>query len=264
MFPVLFQFGGITLHTYGALAAAGVLLALWVAQRQAPVRGLDSARVWNLGIYMVLAGIVGSKIWLLAEDWDYYREDFSRIFAVSTLQAAGVFYGGLLAALAVAYFYARRAGFGFLQLADVYAAPLALGHAIGRLGCFAAGCCWGQETQAAWAVRFSDPYAASLVGVPLEVGLHPVQLYESALNFLLFTILWRLSKSEAVSAPAGSIFAAYLMLYGCIRVTTEFFRGDPERTLLFGGAVSLMQAVSAVMIAAGLWIWMRRRQIRTT
>ncbi len=133
MHPVLFQFGGVTLYSYGVLVALGVLVGLWLARRQAAAPGLEADRVWNLGLYMVLAALVGAKLWQIIVRWEYYAADWRGLFRMATLQAAGVFYGGLLAALVVAGIYVRIARLDFLALADVYAAPLALGHAIGLL-----------------------------------------------------------------------------------------------------------------------------------
>ncbi|MBI3668201.1 MAG: prolipoprotein diacylglyceryl transferase [Acidobacteria bacterium] len=248
MHPVVFRVGALTLHTYGLLVATGVLLGLWLAWRQAARSGLDPDRVWNLGIYMVLAALAGAKLWIVVSDWDYYARHRREIFAYSTILSGGVYYGGLLTALLFAFFYARRFRLAFLPLADVYAAPLALGHAIGRLGCFAAGCCYGKPTSLAWGVTFTDPYARALVGTPLGVPLHPTQLYEAATEFLIFVFLVFLGRRRRFP---GQLFAAYAVLYGLTRGTIEFFRGDPDRTLLAGGRVSLMQAVSVALLIVG-------------
>jgi phosphatidylglycerol:prolipoprotein diacylglycerol transferase len=256
VYPVLLRIGPLTLHTYGLLVATGVLLGLWLARRQAVRRGLDPERVWNLGIYMVLAALVGAKLWLVVAEWDYYVEHSREIFSFSTLLSGGVYYGGFLTAIAVAVFYARRFHLRFLPLADVYAAPLALGHAIGRLGCFAAGCCYGKPTSLPWGVTFTNLYAHELVGTPLGIPLHPTQLYESAAEFLVFAILLLLSQRQRFT---GQLFATYAVLYGVTRGTIEFFRGDPDRTLFAGGAFSLMQVVSVLLIFLGVWLLVRSK-----
>src|SRR5713226_4898744 len=260
MHPVLFRVGPLTLHTYGLLVAIGVLLGLWLGQRQAARAGLDPDRVWNLGIYMVLAALVGAKLWLVLADWSYYWEHPHEILGLSTLLSGGTYYGGFLAALVVALLYARRFGLKFLPLGDVYAAPLALGHAIGRLGCFAAGCCYGKTTTLLWGVTFTNPHARDLVGTPLGIPLHPTQLYESAAEFLIFTFLIILGRRQRPGKQAaGQLFAVYAVLYGVTRGTIEFFRGDPDRTLIAGGAFSLMQVVSVALILLGAWLLLRGR-----
>lgn len=256
MHPVLFQVGRLTLHTYGLLVAAGVLSGLWLARKQAERAGLDRDSVWNLGIYMVLAALVGSKVWLVLADWSYYVAYPGEIFTFSTLLSGGIYYGGFLMALAVALLYARHFHMRFLALADVYAAPLALGHAIGRLGCFAAGCCYGKPTTLPWSVTFTSPQARELVGTPLGVRLHPTQLYEAAAEFLIFAFLFFLGRRRRF---IGQLFGSYAVLYGLARGTVEFFRADPDRTLLRGGDFSLMQVVSLVLLIMGAFLLTRHR-----
>ena len=252
MHPILIQLGPITLHSYGVLVATGILLALWLARRQSPRMGLDPDEVWNLGIYMVLAGLVGAKLWYVLENFGFYAENPRALFSMDTLQAAGVWYGGFLSALLVVAIYVRKANFGFLPLVDTVAAPLALGHGLGRLGCFSAGCCWGQPATMGWGVTFTSEYAAQTVGVPLGVALHPTQLYEFTTEMLAFLFLVWLGTRRKFP---GQLFAAYLMWYGVARGCIEFFRGDPGRTLLFDGQFSLMQVVSVGLILLGAFLW---------
>ena len=261
MHPVLFRLGSLTVHTYGTLLACGILLGLWLAQKRARAAGLNPDEVWNLGVFMVLAALAGAKLWFLLAFWSYYRANPMEIFSMSTLQAGGVWYGGMLTALAVAIIYTRRKKIKLLPLTDVYAAPLALGHGIGRLGCFSAGCCYGKPTAQAWGVIFHDEYAHQLVGTPLGIPLHPTQLYEAGAEFLIFLILLRLS---ARSHRSGQIFGAYLVLYGITRFTIEFFRGDPGRTLLLGDAGSIMQLVSIGLMGFGIWLWTRHGSTGTS
>ncbi len=256
MYPVLFQFGGITVHSYGVLVAAGILLGLWLSRRRAAQMGLEADRVWSLGIYMILAGLAGAKLWYMAESAGYYLENPAQIFSVNTLQAAGVFYGGFLGALITGVLYMRWAGLPALRVLDAYSAPVALGHAMGRLGCFSAGCCYGRMTDGPLGVTFHSEYAASVVGVPLGAPLHPTQLYEAAAEMVNFAVLVWLGTRPAVAARPGRLFAAYLVIYGIIRGANEFFRGDPGRTMLPGG-FSLMQAVSVGLILVGVTLWLR-------
>jgi phosphatidylglycerol:prolipoprotein diacylglycerol transferase len=141
-----------------------------------------------------------------------------------------------------------------LPVMDTLAAGLPLGHGIGRLGCFAAGCCYGKPTTVAWAVSFTNPEAAQLAGTPLGVHLHPTQLYEAAAEFINFLILIWLGKRQRFT---GQILGTYFLLYGIERGTIEFFRGDPGRTMMFHDTVSLMQLVSLALIATGSFLWWR-------
>lgn len=258
MFPRLVTIGdAFTLHTYGLLVALGLLVGLFVARRYARRSGLSPDIVWNLGIYMALAALVGAKVVMILADWNYYSQNPGQILSWSALQAGGFFYGGVLFAVAVGAWYTHRYRLGFAPLADAYAPGIALGHAIGRLGCFSAGCCWGKPTEAAWGVTFTNPYSSKLVGVPLGIPLHPTQLYEAfaeAAIFATLVVLWRRRRFP------GQVFAAYLMLYAAARFVIEFFRGDPRGGTLFGGALSMPQAVSLGLLVAALLFWSIQRR----
>src|SRR4051812_5064356 len=154
------------LATYGVLVATAFLAALWLAGRLAKQAGLDPESVTNLGIYCALAAIVGAKVMMFIVE---PPKSFGEVFSFSTLRAGGVFYGGLIAALGIAVWYLRKTKLPALRTADVFAPAIALGHGIGRIGCFMAGCCWGTQCDRSWAVTFTSPEAHDLVGVPLGV-----------------------------------------------------------------------------------------------
>jgi len=254
MHPILFQLGPVTIYTYGVLVAAGVLLGLWYARRQAPRAGLDPDQVWNLGIYMVLAGLILAKVWLVLSSWDYYFAHPRDIFSIATFQSGGTFYGGLAGSVLMIVVYTYVQKISVLAVLDTFCAALPLGHAIGRLGCFAAGCCFGKPTSLPWGVTFTNPLAQQLAGTPLGIPLHPTQLYEVALELVNFVLLVWLGARQRFT---GQILGAYLALYGMERGILEFFRGDPGRTLMFHDKVSLMQLVSVGMILTGAFLWWR-------
>lgn len=254
MFPVLLRIGPFTLHTYGVLLVAGVLLGLWIARRRAAATGLDPDRVWNLGVYMVLAGLVGAKAWYILTDFAYFAANPRELISIGMLQAGGVFYGGFVGALLTAAIYTRWAKLPLLPIVDAYSPGVALGHALGRMGCFFAGCCWGKETEVAWGVTFTDPAAAQIVGTPLGLKLHATQLYEASAEFVIFGILLWVAARQKFT---GQVFATFAILYGVVRFTNEFFRGDPGRTLFLDGAFSLMQVVSVALVALGAVLWIR-------
>jgi len=253
MYPEVFHIS--FLHTYGVLVAAAFLIALWLAARLAKQAGLNFDAVTNLGIYCALAAIGGAKVMMFVVDLPHYIENPREIFTVATLQAGGVFYGGLIGALAVAFWYMRKTRLPALQTADIFAPAIALGHGIGRLGCFSAGCCWGVPSDRPWAVTFTNPVAEQLVGVPLNVPLHPTQLYEAFAEFLIFGFLyWRIRKPH----PAGSIIALYLMLYATTRFIVEFYRNH-EQGNLWGGPLDTSQWISLALVALGAWFFHRAR-----
>jgi len=251
MHPILFQSGHFTIYSYGVLVASGVLLGLWYARRQAPRAGLDPEKVWNLGLYLVLFALLMAKVWLVLSDWSYYAANPREILGAAVFQSGGTFYGGVLGAVIMigAYTYVQK--MPLMKVLDVFAAAIPLGHAVGRLGCFAAGCCYGKPTNAPWAVVFTSPFAHQLTGTPLGVHLHPTELYESAAEFLNFLFLVWLGRRQKFT---GQMFGTYFILYGIERGIIEFFRGDPGRTMMFHDTVSLMQIVSVGMVLTGAFL----------
>lgn len=254
MFPRLLTYESFALPTYGVLVALGFVVALAVIVRLAGREGLNKDRIFNLGVYLALIGMIGAKIFLVAQDWDYYRANPRQIFSFSTLQSGGIFFGGFLVALGFAVLYLRRAKLPFMKVADSFAPGIAVGHAFGRLGCFAAGCCWGEPTAAAWAVQFTDPYAHEIVGVPLNVDLHPTQLYESAALFLTFAFLYRLHARKRFD---GQVLGWYLLLYPSARFLIEFARDHPANAWLWQDRLSDAQGISLLLMATGAWLLTR-------
>ncbi len=254
MFPKLISIGSFFLPTYGVLVALGFLAALWITVKLAKRAGLPQEAVTNLAIYCALGGLAGAKLFMFLFDFRDYWNDPKSIFTLSTLQAAGVFQGGLVGALIVAVLYMRHAHLPAFETFDVFAPGIALGHAIGRIGCLAAGCCWGSECHLPWAITFTNPQANQLTGVPLNVPLHPAQLYESLAEAIIFGVLWRrIRKAHA----AGEIFGLYLILYSSVRFVVEFVRNH-EQGLHLG--LSLTQWISLATLAAGIWLVLRRKQ----
>jgi len=257
MYPEIFHLS--FLHTYGVLVALAFLAGLWMSTRLARQAKLNPDAVTNLGIYCALAAIAGAKVMMFLVDIPYYTEHPGEIFSLSTLQAGGVFYGGLLGALAMAAWYMRKTHLPALLTADVFAPGIALGHGIGRLGCFSAGCCWCVECHLPWAVTFTNPVANQLVGVQLNVSLHPTQLYESFAEFLIFGILlWFIHRPHS----AGAIISLYLMLYSTARFIVEFFRFH-EQGNLWGGPLDTSQwlSIALFLLGASYYVAMRRRAI---
>ena len=259
MFPRLFHLGSFNLPTYGALVACGVIVGLYIAARLSERQGIDPEKAWNLGIMVVLGAIVGAKLLLIINDFPYYSQHPGDIFSLSLLQAGGVFYGGVLTALALSVWYMRKNHMPWLRTADAFAPGLALGHAIGRLGCFAAGCCYGKPTEHWWGVTFRNPLAHALVGTPLNVPLEPTQLFESAVELINFLILYWLIQRKKFE---GQVIGSYLFLYGVARYFLEFIRDDPDRGSVFGGAMTGTQLISIVMVIAGGILWLRRVRLQ--
>lgn len=252
MHPILFHIGSFHVPTYGFLVSLGVLVGLWISVRNSEKEGINPDHAWNFGIMVVLCGIIGAKVLYIINDWSTYAAHPSEIFTLNTLQAGGVFSGGLIGAFIAAVWYIRRHHMPALGTCDAFAPGLAMGHAIGRLGCFSAGCCYGKPTTHWWGVTFTNPLAYELVGTPLNQKLQPTQLFEAAVELANFFILmWMLKRKKF----EGQVFAAYLILYGTARYFLEFIRNDPGRGSVFGGIMSGTQLISILLVIAGGLIW---------
>jgi len=228
--------------------------------------------VLDLSFGILLAAMAGSRILFIIVNWDEYAHDLAGIFAF--WKGGLVFYGGFIGAVLFSLWYMRRHDMQFLPYADAMAPTVAIGQALGRLGCFAAGCCWGGACDLHYplAARFPpeslayQSQAATHIiaaGAPATIPIHPTQLYESlgrALIFLFLT-LWRGRKRFH-----GELLALYLMLYAPLRATVETFRGDEERGRVFnflGGwarhawwNLSTSELISIGIFAAGLAIYL--------
>ena len=248
MFPKILSIGDFFLPAYGLFVAAGFLAGIWLTTLLARRAGLNTEKVTNLAIYCALSGLAGAKLLMFFMDFDYYAASPSRIFSFDTLLSAGVYYGGFLAAFAFSYFYMNRQGLPWLTTADAFAPGVALGHAIGRLGCFAAGCCWGALCDRPWAVTFSHPAAHELTGVPLGIPLHPTQLYESLTVALIAFFLYRQS---LVPHTPGRILALYLLLSSTTRFALEFFRHHEQSFPVPAFPITWTQWIALALAAAG-------------
>ncbi len=244
MYPKILDLGPVTIHTYGLLLALAFIAGIWLTSRNARREGLNPDAIWNLGLIVIFSALVGAKVLLFLSDFSYYSENPREIFSLSTLRATGVFYGGLILALLASAWYLRRSGLPGWKVADLAAPGIALGHAIGRIGCLSAGCCYGKATGLPWGITFTSQYAYDNVGVPLHSPLHPTQLYESAATFGLFLyLMFRLSRKHFT----GQILLEYLIIYGGLRFLLEFFRDD-ERGFLFRGLLSTSQFIALLLV----------------
>jgi phosphatidylglycerol:prolipoprotein diacylglycerol transferase len=254
--PELFRIGSLALPTYGVLLAIGFVASLWLLRRRAALYGLSPDTLSDLGIWILLSGLLGAKVLLVVVDWPHYVTSLHAFGEL--LRSAGVFYGGLIGAILAAVVLIRKKGIPFWTLTDAAAPCVALGQAVGRLGCFSAGCCWGRETHVPWAITFTNPIAERNVGVPLGVPLHPTQIYEALGTALLCVLLIAFEKRRF----PGETFARYLLGYAVLRGTIEIFRGDPRGTVL-SNALSTSQFIAILGVLAAIAIFVAQgRKIR--
>jgi phosphatidylglycerol---prolipoprotein diacylglyceryl transferase len=262
MYPILYdlhlgRLGTFTLGTYGLFYALGFLAALRLAVHYARREGIDGSQIIDLGIITLLAGFIGAKLLLyLLNPTVYFTHPMEML---RSLRSAGVFYGGFVLAALAALVYIRRKELPFGKVADLAAPSLALGQAIGRLGCFAAGCCYGRRCDLPWAVTFTDPRAFELTGVPLGVPLHPTQIYHALADLLILVVTVRVMARRRFD---GQVFWVYVLCYATLRFLIEFLRGDSVRGVYFGGWLSTSQiiAVPAAILAVVMLRRLGRRR----
>ena len=257
------------LHTYGVMIATGFVVGIYLAARQSRREGVAPDVVLDLGFWILIASMVGSRVLFIIVNINQYMAD--PINLVKFWQGGLVFYGGFIGALLAVIWYCSRHGISFFQIADILVPSVAIGHTFGRLGCFSAGCCHGVATGIA---GFGAVYHATgtvvarngLLGVPL----HPTQLYEAAGELVIFFILVLLRRRKRFH---GQLLITYLFLYPILRSVNEMFRGDYERGMLFrwnlfGDSrpelLSISQLISIILalVAIGLLVTLLKRQGR--
>ncbi len=273
------------LHAYGLLIATGFIVGIALAQREARRRGQDPERVADLAFWILIAALVGSRVYFILVNWgDYFgsgrfmaQTPVGRIPRVLAIWEGGlVFYGGLIGATLVAWLYMRRHKMPFLAYADSMIPSVAIGHFFGRLGCFCAGCCWGDVMHAhlPWAAHFPPQSLAyqTFAGRPNGASylaedrlhtlpLHPTQLYESFGELGLFLLLVLLVRPR--KRFHGEVLATWMMLYALLRSTVESFRGDVERGVVLGLGVGTWTSLVIFAIGAAIWAsgWRKRAAV---
>jgi phosphatidylglycerol:prolipoprotein diacylglycerol transferase len=254
--PVLFHLGAILIPSYGAMAALGVVLALFLAQRTARIAGPNPAAVWNLCVVYLFAALVGQRLLLLVMNWSDIRRHPSWMLDLAMIHHPLLGATGALAGVASAIVYARWKGLALRTTADALAAPLALGLAFEQVGALLAGSGYGTETSARWAVIYTSPLAARWSGTPLGIPLHPVQTY-AALGFLTLSILlvvWLPARRQQ-----GDVAGIGLLGMGVVMFITEIWRDPEGRGALFGEVLNGPQAAAVVLVLAGGLMLLERK-----
>ena len=258
MHPILLHLGPLTIHTYGALYALGIFTAVALSEYLYRRDGGEPETIIDLALPVVIGILIGARALFIIVEYEYYLRNPVEI--IMLWKGGLVFYGGLMGGALAFIITARVKKLELWHLADTVAPGVALGHALGRLGCFFAGSCYGRPTDVPWAVIYSDPnsLARDIIGVPV----HPTQLYSAAFLTLLSAILVFIGSR---SAFRGQVIATYGILYGIFRFFIEFFRGDPRGTVSLADITfSTSQAVSLLLVPFSIaaYIYLRRRGAR--
>lgn len=244
MYNDLLKIGPFVIHSYGLLIGIGFLVAVFVAERRAPKNGMDPDAVVAFGLYCAVTGILGAKILYCIVNWKEFLQHPLQLMGTDGL----VVYGGIIGGILCAVIYCKIKKSNFWDYFDLVLPSVALAQGFGRMGCFMAGCCYGEETHAWYGIAFTHSNYA-----PNNVKLIPTQLISSAGMFCFaFLLFWYATKAK----KAGQVGAAYLVLYSVGRFLVEFLRGDLVRGSV--GNLSTSQFISIFIFVAGIVIWLLR------
>jgi phosphatidylglycerol:prolipoprotein diacylglycerol transferase len=300
MHPVLFDLFGYPVHLYAVMIALGFVFGIWLAVSYGEKQGLDRAMLLDLGWWIIVSGLVGSRLAFIVVEWKQYYYPCFDVAHFNTLfpdkqitepdctrilrfwNGGLVFYGGVIGAMLTIVWFLRREKVAFAPVGDALIPSLALGQFFGRLGCYAAGCCFGVPSEGALSVHFpagSMPYDHHLKHglidalAPHSAGVHPVQLYDAFGGLALCLVLLWIRRRKTYH---GQVFVAWLFLYPIWRAIVELFRGDTIRGHLFEVVVgpvndllglpagtptflSTSQTIGLGMLAVGVVVWRRYR-----
>lgn len=257
MHPVLIQIGSFQLATYGFMTALGYIAAAMYLLPRLKKVNLDKDTFWNLLFTAFMGALIGAKLLFIIVSWKELGPTLADKIAtiIHDFRYGFVFFGGMICSVSLLIWYMRKKKLPILKTSDFLIVGLPLGHALGRIGCFCAGCCYGSPTNVPWAVTFTNPHSLvpqSLLGVPL----HPTQIYEAIANLILFIVLHIVSNKPH---KQGSILLSYLVGYGILRFGIEFFRGDFRGDFILGLSPSQSIAVIVVLFATTLLIFRNKK-----
>ncbi|MCI8489981.1 MAG: prolipoprotein diacylglyceryl transferase [Lachnospiraceae bacterium] len=241
MLPELFTIGSVTFYSYGLMTALAIITAIWAGEYETKKTGLaEDGFITGMGIACVIGGYASSKLLFWITILPEIIEDPAKLLDFSH---GFVVFGGLIGGVLTAYLYCRKKKTDFWAVFDLIIPFVALAQCIGRIGCFLAGCCYGQPTDSIFGIIFhSSSYA------PTGIKLFPIQLVSAGLNlfnFLFLFLLWKKAKLKT-----GMIGALYIITYSIGRFFLEYFRGDLERGAV--GAFSTSQFISLFTLLIGL------------
>jgi phosphatidylglycerol---prolipoprotein diacylglyceryl transferase len=251
MYPVLFEIGGFQIRSYGVIVALSFLIALWMSTREAERKGLDPKLVQDFAVYGLLGGLVGARLYfVLFSAPGYFLEHPWEIFAVWS-GGIGVI-GSLIGGFIVAVWFCRRRNISLLRFGDTLVPGMALGQTLGQFACLLNGDSYGRPTDLPWAITYTDPRSMA----PLNIPLHPIEIYEMAAYFLVFLMVWKIRKHSRID---GFTFLTYLAGYGLARFLVDFFRGDPA---IFAWGIQAAQLFGIAMMVASLVGLVLRKELK--
>ena len=241
MYPVLVQVGTFELRTYGVIVVLSFFLGLWLSTKEAKRKGLDPGLIQDFAFYALVGGIIGARIYFVVfSNPAYFLEKPWEIVAVWH-GGIGII-GALLGGFVTAMWYCRKKRLSFWRFADVLVPGVALGQSAGTFACLLNGDSYGKPTDLAWAITYTDPRAMA----PLNIPLHPVEIYEMAAYLLVFLLVWQTREKYKTD---GFAVLTYFAGYGAARFFVEFFRGNPA---IFAWDIPAAQVFSVVLISVAV------------
>jgi len=236
MHPEIAHWGPIHIRSYGLMLAAAFLVGTWLALREARRLHLDEDKVTSVILVVLVSSVLGARALYVLEHVDEFRRQWGSVLAV--WQGGLTLYGGVVAGTVAGLFAARRWGLPMWTLADALAPAFALGTALGRVGCFLNGCCYGRTTNLPWGVQFPpDSFAGLEFG---NASVHPSQLYFGLAGVVVFVIAMALRTRLAVP---GTLFWSVILLFALIRIPLDFTRAyEPGATVLTAGGVEIYES----------------------
>ena len=245
MHPIFFTLGPLTIRWYGVMAALGFLLATALVTMNRKRANMNDNQVSALMFIAIIGGVLGGRIFYVIQNWStQFSDNFFEIFRID--HGGLVFYGGFFLAISGIIIYCRKSKLDIPRVLDVFAPGLAIGHAMGRIGCFLNGCCYGTVTNSSLGVHYPEGTAPWLKFSGAAV--HPVQLYETCGNILLAAFLFILLRRT----KRGITLCSYIILYGILRFVDEFFRGDHSYNQLWLGRFTPAQTIGLLLIPTGI------------
>ena len=224
MFPVIIKIGSFELHSYGVALAAAFAFAVLIAVKRGKSAGYDFSQIYDLSIVIIVSSLIGSRFAYVVLHFEEFRGRMWDI--ISPIQSNGqigiagmVQLGGVVFAIIAFVIYARIKKMNLGKIADVLVPSLAIGIAIGRIGCFLNGCCFGELCDLPWAVKF--PPGSFAHYAYHDAAVHPTQLYAVIYALIIFAILIKFDKTKPFN---GFTFALFMILYGIARYINESLR----------------------------------------
>jgi phosphatidylglycerol:prolipoprotein diacylglycerol transferase len=252
MHPIIVKLGPVTIYSYGMMVAIAFLFGIYLARIEAIRKNVSADLIYDLTFYVIVGSLIGARVYyILFFDPRSFIENPVELFKI--WKGGLAIHGGILGGIIGGFIFSRLRKFSFWKLADIVSPSILLGQAIGRLGCFLNGCCFGVPTQSIFGVHFPKDSLAWIAYGGLSV--HPTQLYEMILNFIGFLVLWILRHKIRFD---GGLFLVYLMMYNCIRIAIAGLRGDS--LYIWNTGLKVAYIVSAAIFVVALIIFIKKRK----